>query len=234
MHRGTRTLLAVATVVTAVVLAGCAGDDPDNTAQPPGSATSGPFAQIDKATRELVATQVTWQAPAALDVESTERIALAIGSGQRLKEKIDALVPGAVPTSVGELEVGPTMRATLRGNPEDVEITPSVAVNASTGSDVQLLWTWLIHPKHPTDRLPLTAFLEVPLSDGHVITHEVALSIEVRRTTSYTLWQVATHWGTWSAIVTSLIGVVSWLIRRRKKNGEPAEAPEPSVANAAA
>ncbi|BCJ77984.1 hypothetical protein CS0771_75280 [Catellatospora sp. IY07-71] len=233
MHIGTRVLLGVVTVVAAAaVLTGCA-QEPDSAAVPgtvPGSST-GQFAQIDAATRELVTQRVDWQAPASLDVEQTARVGLSVGSGAELKSKVEALVPNAVTTPAGEMKVGPTVRASLRGNPEDVEITPAEAVNASTGSDVQMLWTWLIKPKHPTDALDLTAHLEVPLSNGHVITHEVPLRIEVHRTMPYTVWQVLTNWGTWSAVVTSLIGVVGWLIRRRRKQGAAGEEkPEASVA----
>lgn len=232
MHIGRRVLLGVLTAAaTVAVLAGCASD-PDGQATPgtvPGGST-GQFAQIDAATRELVKQRVDWQAPASLDVEQTARVGLSIGSGAELKSRVEALVPNAVTTPAGEMKVGPTVRAVLRGNPEDVEITPSEAVNASTGSDVQMLWTWLIKPKHPADSLELTAFLEVPLSNGHVITHEVPLRIEVRRTMPYTVWQVLTNWGTWSAVVTSLIGVVGWLVRRRRRQAAAGEEkPESSV-----
>ncbi|GIF95438.1 hypothetical protein [Catellatospora citrea] len=240
MHIGTRALLAVATAVAVATLAGCGGDiGGDSMQQPsPGQVApgTGTFKDIDTAARELVTRQAYWQAPAVLDVERTQRIGLAVGEGEKLTQKINAMLAGTKPTALGRLEVGPTVKATLRGNTEDVEITPSESVNATTGSDVQMLWTWLVHPKHPTDDLLLTAYLEVPLSNGHVITHEVALSVQVRRTMAYTVWQVITHWGTWSAVVTSIIGVVSWLLRRRRKKkgaAQQEEAPEPSVANVA-
>ncbi|WP_155373285.1 hypothetical protein [Catellatospora vulcania] len=242
MHIGTRTLLAVATAVAVAALAGCAGEtSSDSTQQPaPGQVApgTGTFKDIDTAARELVTREAYWQSPAVLDVEQTQRIGLAVGEGEKLTQKINAMLPDTLTTAAGPVEVGPTVKATLRGNTEDVEITPSESVNATTGSDVQMLWTWLVHPKRPTDDLLLTAYLEVPLSNGHTITHEVALSVQVRRTMSYTVWQVLTHWGTWSAVVTSLIGAVSWLLRRRKKKPgdrqQQDEAPEPSVANVAA
>ncbi|MEU7826543.1 hypothetical protein [Catellatospora sp. NPDC049133] len=242
MHIGTRALLAVATACAVAVLAGCAAEsNGDSTQQPsPGQVApgTGTFKDIDTAARELVTRQAYWQSPAVLDVEQTQRIGLAVGEGEKLTQKINTMLKGTQTTAAGPVEVGPTVKATLRGNTEDVEITPSESVNATTGSDVQMLWTWLVHPKHPTDDLLLTAYLEVPLSNGHTITHEVALSVQVRRTMSYTLWQLVTHWGTWSAVVTSLVGVVSWLLRRRKKKSgdrqQPDQAPEPSVANVAA
>ncbi|WP_144128020.1 hypothetical protein [Catellatospora sichuanensis] len=242
MHIGTRALLAVATAVAVAALAACGGEtNGDAMQQPsPGEAVpaTGAFKEIDTAARELVTRQAYWRSPAVLDVEQTHRIGLAVGEGEKLTQKINTMLEGTQTTAAGPVEVGPTVKATLRGNTEDVEITPSESVNATTGSDVQMLWTWLVHPKHPTDKLLLTAYLEVPLSNGHTITHEVALSVQVRRTMAYTVWQVVTHWGTWSAVVTSLVGAVSWLLRRRKKKKGEAqqqeEAPEPSVANVAA
>lgn len=240
MHIGTRALLAVATAVAVATLAGCASQTNGDSMQQPAPAQvvpgTGTFKEIDTAARELVTRQAYWRAPAVLDVEQTQRIGLAVGEGEKLTQKINTMLKDTQTTAAGPVEVGPTVKATLRGNTEDVEITPSDSVNATTGSDVQMLWTWLVHPKHPTDDLLLTAYLEVPLSNGHTITHEVALSVEVRRTTAYTVWQVITHWGTWSAVVTSIVGVVSWLLRRgkRKDGAQQEEAPEPSVANVAA
>ncbi|MEV4412330.1 hypothetical protein [Catellatospora sp. NPDC049609] len=235
MHFGQRAALAVLTATTlAAVLAGCSGKDPGDTspAVRPGSGT-GEFAQIDAATRGLVSQRVAWQAPGSLDVEETARIGLSIGEGRELTDKIETLLRGTQQTPVGEMRVGPSVRATLRGSSEDVEITPSESVNASTGSDVQMLFTWLIKAKQPTDDLQLTAHLEVPLSNGHVITHEVPLSIQVHRTAKFTVWQVLTNWGTWSAVVTSLIAVVGWLVRRRRREAAAEEAPEPSVSSTA-
>lgn len=241
MHIGTRASLAVATAFAVAVLAGCAGEtNGDSMQQPsPGQVVpgTGTFKEIDTATRELVTREAYWQSPAVLDVERTQRIGLAVGEGERLTQKINTMLKDTQTTAAGPVEVGPTVKATLRGNTEDVEITPSESVNATTGSDVQMLWTWLVHPKHPTDDLLLTAYLEVPLSNGHTVTHEVALSVQVRRTMAYTVWQIVTHWGTWSAVVTSLVGAVGWLLRRRKKkpgDRPQEEAPEPSVANVAA
>ena len=117
-----------------------------------------------------------------------------------MTNRINALIESATPTSAGELQVGPVVRATLRVNPADAEITPSDAVNVSTGTDIQMLWTWLVHPKRPSDSMKLTAFLEVPLENGHTISHELGFSIPVARTMIYTAEEVATHWATWSAV----------------------------------
>jgi hypothetical protein len=119
--------------------------------------------------------------------------------------------------TAGPVQVGPTMRATLRANPADAEITPSDAVNASTGTDIQMLWTWLVHPKRPTKTLQLTAFLEVPLDNGHTISNEIAFTIPVKRTFVYTAEEVATHWATWSAVAATLVSVTGWIIRRRRR-----------------
>ncbi len=188
------------------------------------------FAQVDKDSQLLIAKEATWQAPKSLTVGDTQRVGLSIGEGTKIKDKIDNLLSGTSPTSAGVVEVGPTVRATLLASEEDADISPSDAVNASTGSDIQMLWTWLVHPKQPTDRLTLTAHLEVPLSDGHVVTHELSLSLPVSRTVTYTLTEVGTHWATWSGVGASVVGIVGWfLARRRRRANATATEPDPAA-----
>jgi len=219
--------------VALVVLAGCAAK-PDNTAASPGPApATGPFAEFDRNARNLVTREANWQAPQSLTVGRTERIGLSIGDGPSLNNKIKTLMQeGSQSTSAGSLQVGSVVRATLRASSADAEITPSEAVNVSTGSDIQMLWTWFVHPKRPTDRLQLTAFLEVPLENGHIVSHELGFSLPVKRTLLYTLEEVATHWGTWSAVAATLASVIGWFIRRRRRRrraapGGPDDQPPP-------
>jgi hypothetical protein len=186
---------------------------------------TGPFADYDRNARSLVTREATWQAPEALTVGRTERIGFAIGDGPTLKSKINTLLEGTKTTSAGPLQVGSVVRATLRANSADAEITPSDAVNLSTGSNIQMLWTWLVHPKRPAD-LKLTAFIEVPLDNGHIISHELAFSVPVKSTMVYTLEQVATHWGTWSAIAATLASVIGWFIRRNRRRGTTSGGPD--------
>jgi len=223
--------------VALVVLAGCGSGSESNSVptgkQPP--VASGPFAEYDRNARSLVTREARWQAPETLTVARTERIGLAIGDGPDITNRINNLLEGTKTTSAGPLQVGSVVRATLRANPADAEITPSDAVNLSTGSNIQMLWTWLIHPKRPTDSLKLTAFLEVPLDNGHIISHEIGFTVPVKRTLVYTAEEVATHWGTWSAVAATLISFIGWLIRRRKRRrraGTPDDPPpiEPAPA----
>lgn len=201
-------------------MAGCGSDPPDATAPPP-TTESGPFAEFDAAAQDLVEREATWQAPSKLTVGHTERVGLAIGDSKALKSKIDTLLPSTAPVDAGSVQVGPMVTATLLAAPGDADVTPSEGVNLSTGSDLQLLWTWLVHAKRPTDTLLLTARLEVPLSNGHSMTQEIPLTLSVDRTFGYTAEQVATHWGTWSAVVASLGSGVAWLVtRRRRKAGQ--------------
>ncbi|MEV0296075.1 hypothetical protein [Nocardia sp. NPDC050710] len=148
-------------------------------------------------------------------VDGGQRIGLEIGSSDAVKSKIEALLPDTSPISGGTVEVGPTVRVKLLVDPSDAEVTPSDAVSASTGSNIQMLWTWFVHPKHPTSALLLTAHLEVPLSDGHVISNYISLRIPVHRTLGYTAGQIFSNWATWSAIAVSGIGITGWLLRRR-------------------
>jgi hypothetical protein len=209
--------------IAMAMLAGCAAGAPPAQVQPEPPA-SGPFADIDRSARALVNQEASWHAPQSLTVDKTERIGLSVGTGSGLKNKIDNLLPATTTTSAGPVQVGPTMRATLRANPADAEITPSDAVNASTGTDIQMLWTWLVHPKRPTKALQLTAFLEVPLDNGHTISNEIAFSIPVQRTFVYTAEEVATHWATWSAVAATLVSVTGWFLRRRNRRRKAAAA----------
>ena len=213
---------AVILLAAVAFTGGCGAGNPIHTepTSPPASAGPNPFSDIDRASQGLITREATWQAPASLTVGSTERIGLSIGEGRRIKEQIDRLLPSAAPVSAGVVQVGPTVRATLFVNDQDADVSPSEAVDASTGSDIQMLWTWLINPKRPTERLTLTAHLAVPLSDGHVVTHELSLTLPVKRTTMYTLTEIATHWGTWSAVAASIAGVVGWFVARRRKRRE--------------
>jgi len=51
----------------------------------------------------------------------------------------------------------------------DAGVTPSGAVDEPTGSNIALLWTRTVRPKHPSDGLELTAHIEVP-SSGYTFT----------------------------------------------------------------
>jgi hypothetical protein len=221
--------VGLAVLVTSIAfLTGC-GDRSDNQANPVATAKPSPvnsaFAKIDQESKSLITTEATWQAPSSLTVDTTQRIGLSVGEGDRLKEKIDVLLPSTSPVSAGPVEVGPTVRATLFATAEDADVSPSVAIDASTGSNIQMLWTWLVTPKRPTNRLTLTAHLEVPLSDGHVVTHDLSLTLPVKRTAMYTLTEIATHWGTWSGVGASIVGIVGWFMaraRRRRRANDPA------------
>jgi len=220
--------------VALAVLAGC-GAKSENTAASPGSApATGPYAEYDRSARSLVSREAKWQAPKTMTVGRTDRIGLAIGDGPTLTTKMNTLLKGSESTPIGTLQVGSVVRVTLRANPADAEITPSEAVNVSTGSDIQMLWTWLVHPKRPTEGMQLTAFVEVPLESGHIISHELAFSVPVKRTFAYTAEEVATHWGTWSAVAATLASIIGWFLRRRRNRrkrgatpGGPDDKPPP-------
>ncbi|WP_027340918.1 hypothetical protein [Hamadaea tsunoensis] len=224
----TRPLATVAAALLVGLLAAC-GAEPDGSTNPNPVPGTNEFAQVDTDAHKLVTAQATWSHPQSLVVEKVTRIGLQIGTGAEITQKMNQLVKNAKQTSAGAVQVGPTVRVTLLADPEDAEITPSAGVDASTGVDLQMLWTWLVKAKHPTDDLSLTAHMEIPLSNGHVIANDLPLSLTVTRTFGYTVNQIATSWGTWSAVVASLLSVGAWLwarrhrLRRRSRAEEPAK-----------
>ncbi|MFI5500735.1 hypothetical protein ACIA5E_16880 [Nocardia asteroides] len=180
------------------------------------------FDRVDARTRELVEVAATWHAPPSLDVNETRHIALTLGSGSALQAQVADALAGTAPTSAGTLAVGPAVRVTLLVNESDAEVTPDGAVDASTGTDVDLRWMWQIRPRHPASALLLTAHVEIPLGDEHVISSYLGLRVPVHRTFGYTAGQVFTNWVTWSAIAASVVAVSGWLLRRRPTRAEPA------------
>lgn len=101
-------------------------------------------------------------------------------------------------------------------------VEPDEAVDASTGSDLALLWTWTVHPKQPTERLRLTAHLSftVPGTD-HVLTRDLPLTMRVRRTAIFTFKQIFTNWATLWAIAVALLGGLAWVWRRWRRRHVP-------------
>ncbi|MEV6063109.1 hypothetical protein AB0L62_24165 [Nocardia asteroides] len=218
---------ARATTAPAGVDSGEAGGVPPGPRTEPGG-TGFPltgFDRVDARTRELVEVAATWHAPSSLDVDETRHIALTLGSGNALQAQVADALAGTVPTSAGTLAVGPAVRVTLLVNESDAEVTPDGAVDASTGTDVDLRWMWQIRPRHPASALLLTAHVEIPLGDEHVISSYLGLRLPVHRTFGYTAGQVFTNWATWSAIAVSVIAVSGWLLRRRPTRAEPNPVP---------
>ena len=220
LHTGFAALITVLTLAS-----GCGSNRPgDATPAPTTKATpTTAIGKFEDEAQKLVNAEAKWQTPKELAVGNTERIGLSIGEGTEVKRKIDKLIPSAFAINAGPVQVGQTVKASLFASSEDADISPSEAINASTVTDVQMLWTWLVKPKRPLDKLHLTAHLEVPLSDGRVVTNELSLTLPVKRTMAYTVGEVATHWATWSGIIGSIVGVSGWVLAGRRRR--PSEAP---------
>ncbi|GIH07851.1 hypothetical protein Rhe02_59180 [Rhizocola hellebori] len=176
------------------------------------------FGKVEQDTAGLVTADSHWQVPSVLNAGETARLGLSVGSGSEFSKKINEVLENTT-TSVaaGPVQVGPKVRVTLRADPGDVSIVPSESVDASAGSDIKMLWTWTVHPFHPTKALLFMAYLEVPLDNGYVIAGQLPLRLQVRRTVSYTAHEVFTNWATWSAIATTVVGVLAWFYRARRR-----------------
>jgi hypothetical protein len=175
------------------------------------------FASTDQQLSQLVAAEAAWHAPSSLQAGETSRIGLSIGSSATLTKDIQSLLPSTSTRDAGTVAVGPNVSATLEVDAADASVDPSTAINASTGSDIQLLWTWYLHPKHPTGDLEVTAHIAVTLSNNTVKTVDVPLSIRVDRTASYTIDQLFSDWETWVSIVTVAGGALLAVWRRRQR-----------------
>jgi len=222
---------------------GATGGDPSEGEAPGDGATGGgntggevpdgeaqnPFADADQRMDQMVDTQATWHAPSQTPVDETTQIGLSIGAGDRLRREIEEVLPDVPSQTATPLRVGTDVSARLIGDSSDVSITPDDAINASTGSDIALLWTWDIHPRHPADRLELTALVKMtaPGTD-HQLTKILHVHLRVTRTLGFTAHQVFTNWGTWTAVVMALVGSAGWMwrtTRRRKQSPAASEAP---------
>ncbi|MGV0813290.1 LPXTG cell wall anchor domain-containing protein [Mycolicibacterium boenickei] len=159
-------------------------------------------------------------------MEETAVIGLAIGDTPNLNREVNATLPGTIATPAGTVEVGITTRAELSASPDDATITPSLAKNASTVDEIELLWTWHVTPKRPTDELMLTAHIEVPLDGGGSFNTDIPLRIPVKRSIGYTAGQIFDSWATWSAIAVSVAGGAGWFFRRRRRAQPTASAQE--------
>jgi hypothetical protein len=105
-----------------------------------------------------------------------------LGIGAAAGNKLASLVPAGEESSAGEVNVGPTVRVRLIGDGNDVVITPNDAINSGAGSDVAMMFTWYVWPKHPTEALRalrLTAHMEVPLPGGGYWATDLPLTKQV-------------------------------------------------------
>jgi hypothetical protein len=222
-----------------VALAGCASQKSSREPSPPGPITYPPSASSTQPTKDIwapvytgsagfVNANATWQRPAALTVEHSEKIGLAIGQSQALTSKITGLLPDTIASPGGQVTVGPFVRARLEANSADADVVPSDMVNESTERDVSLLWTWIVHPNRPTSSLVLIAHVEVPLTGStNVLSTDVPLNIRVDGTFSYWFGRFMSNWATWfpPAIVIALVGAAAGFFRRWRRKDLPPEPP---------
>ncbi|MGL5816684.1 MAG: hypothetical protein ACRCYR_03910 [Phycicoccus sp.] len=184
---------------------------------PPTDGRPEPFEDADAAMAQMVDTHMRWHTPASLTVDTTADLGLSIGDSPALRREIEANLPDTAPGSNRPIRVGTDVTAVLVGDPDDVQITPDAPIDASTGSDVALLWTRIVRPRRPADELRLVAKLSmrVPGTD-HRLTHDVPVSLPVHRTWGYTAGQLFTNWPTLAAVGASVATAVAWLRRRRR------------------
>ena len=207
---------------------------PTDGAPPDGNPNPGQtnvFAEADQRMSQMVDTRATWHAPSRSPVAETIEVGLSIGDGEELRRQVEEALPES-PTQPGvPLRVGTDVSARLLGDQSDVSITPDDAIDASTGSDIALLWTWDVRPKHPAEQLRLSAHLSMTVpGTEHKLRRTLHLYLNITRTVSYTVHQVFANYGTWAAIAAAVFGAGGWLWRNyRRRRQEPHVAREPRL-----
>lgn len=211
-----------------VLLGGCSAGGPsaESSIGQPSTAQTAPstgptsiFREADAAIANLVDANVAWRSPARLTVDETTDIGLAIGGGQTLRDEIEKNLPNTEEIPAGKVSVGPVVKASLIVDPADATVEPNDAIDASTSSDIALLWTWKLHPLHPDDELTVTALIAVSVpGTDYAVTHDIPLRIPVDRTFEYTVYQVFSNWATWAAIAGAAFAGVGWLWRHNRNS----------------
>jgi hypothetical protein len=198
---------------------------------------------VDDQVRDLMTEEARWQAPESLTVERGGLVGLTIGDSEALNSMVSQAFAGApkaeqpVATKAGKVQVNPDVRVTLRAaNRDDADIDPSGPRNASTSSQVAMLWMFSVTPKQiPSQGLLLTAHVEVTVpgddfTPSHDFTFDFSKAIPVKRTLQYTLKQVVAYWqaifGT--GIGASAIAVTVWLAKRRRREANESVTPTAS------
>jgi hypothetical protein len=186
------------------------------------------FEQVSNAMAGLITANASWHRPENLTVEESQLIGLEIGQSDAVAARISELLPNTVQSPAGSVAVNSNVRARLIANPNDAEVFPNESLNASTPSDISLLWTWNVRPKRTTESLLLTAHIEVPIAGGNTLSTDIPLHIPVRETPSHWLSQVSnwisSHWAMLAGIVAVAGAVAAWW-RKRTLKAESASSP---------
>jgi hypothetical protein len=136
------------------------------------------------------------------------------------------------------------VRAKLIANPSDATITPLEALNESVGEKAKAFFSWQVKPL-VAGELKLSAYIECPLSDGHVSTQIVPLRIAVDRVQSTSgpgervhrlLELMKSYWAQLTAIFAGLLAAarIGWRwYKHRRPDGPVAHAEDVPVANTA-
>lgn len=201
---------------------GCGSNDLYSADPSPSSSPSPPptFGQVDTATGQLLSARSRWHSPKRLTVDEASKLALTLGEGTEIDRAIKQNVPDSWTTLGRTVGVGPDVKVTLVADKADAVVSPDGELNASTTSNVQLYYQWSVRPLSAAHDLALTAYIVVPLSGtAHEVTYTIPLNLPVDDTWSHRAYLVFTNWATWWGIALAVVGVMSWLWRRRSAVG---------------
>lgn len=176
----------------------------------PTTAPVNDWSQTTRDVRGVVEEKATWHTPVSghLTVDNSDIIGLTIGRSDAMRDSINELLPNTKPSPGGKVRAGQVMSAQLQADPNDADVTPKEARNESTDTDINLLWTWNVHPKRPLGSLVLIAHLEVHFPDTpNVVPTDKRLEIPVHWTFGYISAhfmdyadKIANSWVLWAAL----------------------------------
>lgn len=184
------------------------------------------FKQFDDKSSQLVSEQSKWHAPEEFTVDESQMVGLQIGDSSELAADINALLPNTVSKAGPRVQVGPTMTARLVASPSDAEVAPDDTIDRSTGSDIEVLFSWSVKPKR-AGKLHLTAEVDVPLDGTSQKVHTtVPLDIVVADTNAHRVKQLLSDYGPLLGLIGGggIIGLLAWIggfVRKRRGNQIP-------------
>ena len=196
--------------------------------------STGPKQDVETNLEKIIDAEAQWQLPDYLEVDESQAIGLSINDSPEVRRAIELNLPGTKPSEGGPVTIGPMVSVLLKGPGGQIDIEPKTPQTWSTKTEAALLFTWTVTPKVVTDSLHLQVLGEVTMRDkSNVTTFTLNREIKVKRTLSYTLGEIFSHWATWAAIAAAFLAFfkqirkfAGWSVRKTQNALSKSEAPQ--------